>query len=181
MFLGGDIIKVDVCGTSGIPIAIYPETDTASNEGAAVITRERCSFLKKFTAGDTRQSLNPSDTNILQSVMASTASAESRKKTHTMDFEICNTTKAKSKTLCLTLLNLSDTAMTVGLSPQSQNLSCPYLVRISPRSAHAVEVIFTFPGISGIFNSVIDVISTEFQNIPVHVTGFVGQPVFFRM
>lgn len=175
---------MDLHGTSGIPIAIYPETEAFSNEGAAAINKERCIFLKKFTSGDnkyTRQSLNPSDTAILQSVMASTASAESRKKTHTMDYQICNTSNSTSKTLCLTLMNLSDTAITVGLSPQSTKLSCPYLVRISARSAHAVEVVFSFQDCKGIFNSIIDVISTEFQNIPIHVTGFVGQPIFFRM
>lgn len=180
------MIKIDICGTSGIPIAIYPENESSSKEGAAFLTRERTNFLKRYAdPASQSQSIEKiggtsKDTSILSSIMSSTLNAESRKKVHTLDFQLCDSSSAKTR--CLTLMNLSDIGITVGLSPQSPNLSCPYLVRIAPQSAHAVEIVLSFKvETNGIFNSAINLVSEEFENIPIHVTGFVGNPINFRM
>ncbi|KAJ3397657.1 hypothetical protein HDU92_005399 [Lobulomyces angularis] len=183
---GGDVIKIHIHGMSGIPLALYPENEESSVEGAASLTRERCEFMRKFRKkSDVKEKshipLTAKDTEILQSVMSASSDQNSRKTAHTLDFQLCPI-GSSSKMRCLTMMNLSENPITVGLFPHSPLLTCPYLMRIAPKMAHTVEINFDIPegtNIKGIFNTAIEVICPEFQNIQVHVTAFIGQPIFF--
>ncbi|KAJ3299223.1 hypothetical protein HK104_009688 [Borealophlyctis nickersoniae] len=183
---GGELVRINVVGIAGIPIALYPEDEENSQAGAAALTRERCEFMKKFSRGDSKDKshipLTAVDTAILKNMMSATSDQESRKEAHTMDFGIC-TAEPQSKMRCLTLMNLGDTPITVGLYPHNSALRCPYLVRVAPRMANTVEVHFTIAegpqAVHGNFRTAIEVICPEFQNIPLAVRAFVGQPLFF--
>ncbi|KAJ3042819.1 hypothetical protein HDV00_006640 [Rhizophlyctis rosea] len=193
---GGELIKVQISGIAGIPIALYPENEENSRAGAAELTRERSDFMRKFTraaegkekegggGGKGHVALTGEDTAILKNMMSATSDQESRKEAHTMDFGICiPTSEPHERMRCLTLMNLSDTPVTVGLYPHSPALRCPYLVRIAPRMANSVEVYFTVTENSAVtqgnFRTAIEVICPEFQNIPLNVRAYVGYPLFF--
>ncbi|KAJ3092272.1 hypothetical protein HK102_009083 [Quaeritorhiza haematococci] len=183
---GGDIIKVQLVGIAGIPIAIYPEDEENSKAGAAALTRERCEFMKKFRRGEAKEKshipLTAEDTRILKNMMSATSDADSRKEAHTLDFGICPA-DSTTCTRCLTLLNLSDMPLTVALHPHSSHIKSPYLVRIAPRMANSVEITLDIgegaTAIRGNLQSAIEIICPEFQNIPLHVRAYVGQPLFF--
>lgn len=183
---GGDIMKVKVCGTSGIPIAIFPESDQSSQTGTAEISRARNAFMKKLSRNEERgvKEARPAfcslETSILQNIMAATNNQKSRKLSHTLDFGICNPSEGKS-TRCLTLMNLSEESMTVALSPKSSAVTCQYLVRIAQRSAFTVAVDLDLSVVSGIFYDMIDIVCAEFQNISVHISSFIGQPLYLRI
>ncbi|KAJ3148956.1 hypothetical protein HDU86_007314 [Geranomyces michiganensis] len=189
---GGDLIHVKINGVAGIPIAVYPESEENSRAGAAELTRERCNFMRKFRRPDptarggekAHVALTADDTAILKNMMSATSDQDSRKEAHTMDFGICPL-EPHCRMRCLTLMNLADTPVTVGLYPHHPSLTCPYLVRIAPRMAHTVEVKFehgegtSSPAIPGNLRTVIEVICPEFQNIPLNIRAFAGQPLFF--
>ncbi|KAJ3053387.1 hypothetical protein HK097_004394 [Rhizophlyctis rosea] len=193
---GGELIKVNISGIAGIPIAVYPENEENSKVGAAELTRERSEFMRKFTraaegkekeaggGGKVHVALTTEDTAILKNMMSATSDQESRKQAHTMEFGICIAgPEPHDRMRCLTLMNLGDTPITVGLYPHSPALRCPYLVRIAPRMANSVEVYFTVtdnsPITQGNFKTAIEVICPEFQNIPLTVRAYVGYPLFF--
>ncbi|KAJ3018743.1 hypothetical protein HKX48_002657 [Thoreauomyces humboldtii] len=188
---GGDLIHVKIAGMAGIPIAVYPESEENSRAGAAELTRERCNFMRKFRRPDptargvdkSHVVLTADDTSILKNMMSATSDQDSRKEAHTMDFGICPS-EPHTRMRCLTLMNLADTPVTVGLYPHHPSLTCPYLVRIAPRMANTVEVTFEYggpdtPPIPGNLRTAIEVICPEFQNIPLSIRAFVGQPLFF--
>ncbi|KAJ3175403.1 hypothetical protein HDU87_006223 [Geranomyces variabilis] len=189
---GGDLIHVKINGVAGIPIAVYPENEENSRAGAAELTRERCNFMRKFRRPDptsrggekSHVALTEDDTAILKNMMSATSDQDSRKEAHTMDFGICPL-EPHCRMRCLTLMNLADTPVTVGLYPHHPALTCPYLVRIAPRMAHTVEVRYEHgegtasPAIPGNIRTVIEVICPEFQNIPLNIRAFAGQPLFF--
>ncbi|KAI8922123.1 hypothetical protein DFJ77DRAFT_425090, partial [Powellomyces hirtus] len=189
---GGDLIHVKIAGVAGIPIAVYPENEENSRAGAAELTRERCNFMRKFRKPDSTArggekshvALTADDTAILKNMMSATSDQDSRKEAHTMDFGICPA-EPHSRMRCLTLMNLADTPVTVGLYPHHPSLTCPYLVRIAPRMANTVEVYFSHgespaaPAVPGNIRTAIEVICPEFQNIPLSIRAFVGQPLFF--
>ncbi|RKO93893.1 hypothetical protein BDK51DRAFT_20030, partial [Blyttiomyces helicus] len=182
---GGDLIRIPIIGIAGIPIALYPESEENSLAGGAALTRERCEFMRKFRRVDTtshsRIPLTDEDTAILKNMMSATSDHDSRKEAHTLDFGICQS-EPHERMRCLTLMNLGDTALTVGLFPHNSALRCPYLVRIAPHMACTVEVRLSITDSPqaqrGNFRTAIEVICPEFQNIPVNVLGFIGQPVF---
>ncbi|KAI8804387.1 hypothetical protein BJ742DRAFT_713319, partial [Cladochytrium replicatum] len=184
---GGDLIKANIVGISGIPIAIYPENEENSQAGAALLTRERCEFMKKFKRSDHKGKigLTDEDRQILKSILAATSDQDSRREAHTLDFGICSDEEVHV-VRCLTLMNLSDQPLTVGLYSQCAFLKLPYFVRIAPRMANTVELVLdvqindtTNPKIRGDLDTVIEIICPEFQNIPLHIIGFVGQPLYF--
>ncbi|KAI8820517.1 uncharacterized protein EV422DRAFT_73879 [Fimicolochytrium jonesii] len=183
---GGDLIHVKIAGIAGIPIAVYPENEENSRAGAAELTRERCNFMRKFRRPDPRSgekahvALTADDTAILKNMMSATSDQDSRKEAHTMDFGICPS-EPHCRLRCLTLMNLADTPVTVGLYPHHSAIKCPYLVRIAPRMANTVEVRFEkeeSSTLSGNILTAIEVICPEFQNIPLNIRAFVGQPIF---
>ncbi|KAI9003546.1 hypothetical protein BC832DRAFT_540384 [Gaertneriomyces semiglobifer] len=183
---GGDLIHVKITGIAGIPIAVYPEDEENSKAGAAELTRERCDFMRKFRRADTREkahvALTATDTAILKNMMSATSDQESRKEAHTMNFGICRSEKHE-RMRCLTLMNMSDSPITVGLYAHHPAIRCPYLVRIAPRMANTVEIFFDVGeepnAVRGNFRSAVEIICPEFQNIPLNIRAFVGQPVFF--
>ncbi|KAI9106297.1 hypothetical protein DFS34DRAFT_58191 [Phlyctochytrium arcticum] len=183
---GGDLMQVKISGIAGIPIAVYPEDEENSKAGAAELTRERCEFMRKFRRADSKEKmhvgLTAEDTAILKNMMSATSDQESRKEAHTMDFGICPA-EPHERMRCLTLMNLADTPVTVGLFPHHPALRCPYLVRIAPRMANTVEVFFSVTdglnSIKGNMRTAIEVICPEFQNIPLNIRAYVGQPLFF--
>ncbi|KND03878.1 uncharacterized protein SPPG_08927 [Spizellomyces punctatus DAOM BR117] len=183
---GGDLIHVKITGIAGIPIAVYPEGEENSRAGAAELTRERCEFMRKFRRADSKEKLHvgltAEDTAILKNMMSATSDQESRKEAHTMDFGICSA-EPHERMRCLTLMNLADVPVTVGLFPHHPALRCPYLVRIAPRMANTVEVFFTVsdgpPAVRGNLRTAIEVICPEFQNIPLNIRAYIGQPLFF--
>lgn len=182
---GGDIIEVQVHGTAGIPIALYPEDEESSKVGAASLTKERCEFMKKFKRVESTEkahvALNTKDMSILQSMMLATSDQDSRREAHTLEYYLCSI-EEKSKTRCLTLMNLSDQPLTVGLYSHSPCVKCPYLIRIAPRMAHSVEITLEITEASqlknGKFSTVVEIVCPDFQNIELHVRGFVGQPLY---
>ena len=181
---GGDITRISLCFTSGIPIVIYPENEEDSKAGSAALTRERSSFLKKFSNLDGNQKLHIThhDTPILQSIMAVLADTNTRKSAHTLDFGISPPKTAK-QTRCVSIFNLGDSPLTVALHSHHTGVSCPYLVRIAPRMANTVEIdlLASADGWngSGNINAAIDVVCSDFQECSINVTAFIGQPLFF--
>ncbi|KAJ3213593.1 hypothetical protein HDU67_002684 [Dinochytrium kinnereticum] len=184
---GGDVIKVNVQGIAGIPIALYPEGRDNSLAGGEALTRERSDFMKKFRRAEsslprTHIPLTNDDVNIIQNMMSATADAESRKEAHTLDFGICS---AEPQTImrCVTIMNLSDSMITIGLFPHNPAVTCPYLVRIPPRMANTVEVVLNIGegngAMKGNLRTAIEVICPEFQNIPLYILAYIGQPTFF--
>ncbi|KAI9202395.1 uncharacterized protein BJ171DRAFT_584296 [Polychytrium aggregatum] len=184
---GGDMIKVQLVGIAGIPITLYPEDAESSMAGAAALTRERCEFMRKFQRGDSKDkphlNLSPTDTAILKNMMSATSDQESRREAHTLDFGI-SPMDSHVQMRCLTLMNLSDVSITVGLYCQHPAIKCPYLVRIAPRMANTVEVVLSMASslagrATGNIKTIIEVICPEFQNIPLTVRAFIGQPLYF--
>ncbi|KAJ3127873.1 hypothetical protein HK098_005649 [Nowakowskiella sp. JEL0407] len=188
---GGEVIFVGLVGSSGIPLALYVEDEENSQAGAAALTRERCEFMKKFKRNETNHSkkvgLTEEDMKILKCIMFATSDQESRRQTHTIDFGICSESTV-SKTRCLSIMNLSDYPITVGLYSHQSFIKCSYLVRIAPHMANSVEIKLELATeesgnlkLRGDIRTAIEVICPEFQNIPLHIRAFIGQPLFFPM
>ncbi|KAJ1570097.1 Cilia- and flagella-associated protein 47 [Nowakowskiella sp. JEL0078] len=189
---GGDFLTVGISGIAGIPLALHVEDQDSSLAGAAALTRSRCEFMKKFKKNENKEAkkigLSDDELKILRSIMSATSDKESRREAHTLDFGICSDVTT-SKMRCLTLMNLSEFPITVGLYSHKPNIKCTYLVRIAPRMAHSVEIRFEVNSedtsgnmnIKGNFKTAIEIICPEFQNIPLFITAFVGQPLYFPL
>ncbi|KAJ3195566.1 Cilia- and flagella-associated protein 47, partial [Irineochytrium annulatum] len=184
---GGDLIRVNLQGVAGIPIALYPEGRENSLAGSEALTRERCEFMKKFKRTEnsfarTHIPLSDQDVMIIQNMMSATADTDSRKEAHTLDFGICYG-DVQTVMRCVTIMNLSDNPITIGMFPHNPAVTCPYLVRIPPRMANTIEVTLNLgegqSALKGNILSAIEVICPEFQNIPLYVLAFIGQPLFF--
>ncbi|KAH9270240.1 hypothetical protein BASA83_007577 [Batrachochytrium salamandrivorans] len=184
---GGDVSFVDVVGMAGIPIAIFPESETNSLIGADVLSRERAKFISKYK----QQEYNvdgpgifntEEELQVINSIKAAQSNGESRRNAHTLDFGICSL-NTKVLVRCLTFMNLGDTPATISLFSHHPNVACPYLVRIAPHKANTIEVTLTVgegaSGVRGNLHSVIEIACPEFQNIPVHVKSFIGQALYF--
>ncbi|KAJ3408961.1 hypothetical protein HDV05_004665, partial [Chytridiales sp. JEL 0842] len=186
---GGEKLKIKLSGVGGIPIAIYPESVENSIAGGEALTRERCEFMKKFTRADStsdkgRIPLTDDDIAILQNMMSATADNDSRRDAHTLDFGICANNAGKL-TRCVTIMNLSDSPLSLGLYPHHQALSSKYLIKVPARMAQSVEVVLDvnselYREMKGNVRTAIEVVCPEFQNIPLTVLAFVGQPLVFN-
>ncbi|KAI8925707.1 hypothetical protein BC831DRAFT_550468 [Entophlyctis helioformis] len=183
---GGDVSRVDVVGMSGIPIAVYPETEESSSVGSNNLSFERTEFIAKFrrkeVSDKSHVALNENEARILQSIMAAQSDSDSRREAHTLDFGIC-ATDTKVLTRCLTFMNLGDGPATISLFSHHPCITCPYLVRVAPRMANTVEVVLTIgegsEGVRGNLRTAIEIVCPEFQSIPLHVKAFIGQAVYF--
>ena len=182
---GGDVVRVPISGTAGIPIAVHPEDAESSGQGAAYLTRERCAFMKKFNKEDisaksSHTPLSISETAILQGIL-NAPTDQSKVGLETLDFHIFPDSLDEKK-LCLTLINLSNFPLTIGLFPHSPLIKCEYLIRVAPGCANSVEVTLERgkkDHVKGAFNTCIEVICPEFENIIVNVKSFFGQPLYF--
>ncbi|KAL2918328.1 hypothetical protein HK105_202255 [Polyrhizophydium stewartii] len=181
---GGDVAHVEVVGTAGIPIAIYPESEESSSAGCNSLARERTEFIGKFRRRDTNShvALSEEETHILKSMMSAQSDSESRREAHTLDFGICSS-DAGVLVRCLTFMNLGDGPATISLFSHHPSITCPYLVRVAPRMANTIEVAMTIgegtEAIRGNLRTVIEIVCPEFQSIPLHVKSFIGQAVYF--
>ncbi|KAJ3066566.1 hypothetical protein HDU98_010131 [Podochytrium sp. JEL0797] len=181
---GGDLVRVALDGVAGIPIALYPENAENSQAGGHALTPERTEFMKKFRKNTVKEKvhtpLTDIDIAILQNMMSATASSTSRRSAHTVDFGICNQ-QENEVMRCVTIMNLSDSAVSIGLYPHLAAIKCKYLVKIPPRSATTVEIILHVSECTrGNISTAIEVICPEFQNTPLYVKAFVGQPLYFN-
>ncbi|KAJ1569576.1 hypothetical protein HK405_001063 [Cladochytrium tenue] len=180
---GGEVIAVRLTGVAGIPIALYPESELNSVLGQAALTLERSEFINKFKRSEGKRArfkLTDDDISIIQNMMAASSPNE-RRSAHTMDFGIC-TKKQQSLMRCLTVFNMSDASVTIGLYSHHPSVDCPYLVHVPARMATTVEVTFTIMENSpdyGNFSTIIDAVCPEFQNIPLSVISYIGQPLYF--
>ncbi|KAJ3262197.1 hypothetical protein HDU77_000417 [Chytriomyces hyalinus] len=182
---GGDLIKVPLSGVAGIPIALYPETAENSLAGGEALTLERGEFMKKFRKGHSGEKdhtpLTDIDVSILQNMMSATADSANRRQAHTVDFGICTKDMGPLIMRCVTVMNLSDNAVSLGLFPHLSALKCKYIVKIPPRSATTVEITLDMTESPlGNIKTAIEVICPEFQNIPLYINAFVGQPLYFN-
>ncbi|KAI9362448.1 hypothetical protein DFJ73DRAFT_756739 [Zopfochytrium polystomum] len=180
---GGENICVKLSGVAGIPIALYPESAKNSLAGSEALTIERSEFIKKFERHDTQKGhlrLSEDDVSIIQNMMSASSVIE-RKLAHTVDFGIC-TLENQSLMRCLTIFNMSETPMTIGLYSHHSSVTCPYLVQIPARMATTVEIVLTIANnlpSRGNFSAAIEVICPEFQNIPLNILAYIGQPLYF--
>ncbi|KAJ3137190.1 hypothetical protein HK100_000909 [Physocladia obscura] len=182
---GGDLTRVSLNGVSGIPIALYPENAENSLAGGNALSPERVEFMKKFSKGASKEKvhtpLSDLDVSILQNMMSATADKNTRREAHTVDFGICNPHSEPNSMRCVTIMNLSDAPISIGLYPHLSALKCNYLVNIPQRSAITVEIVLNIRECTkGNIKSAIEVICPDFQNIPLYVKGFVGQPLYFN-
>jgi hypothetical protein len=183
---GGDIFKVKISFTCGVPVVIFPESLENSKAGADALSRERSSLLKKFTKtehyGSLRYNLSSDDRSIIQTIMASTADFETRKKTQCLDFGVFPVENS-TQTRCITLFNLSDTTQVIGLFSRNKAVSCNDLVRISSKSAISIDINLTINtainSLVGNFETCIDFYSSDFVENSMTVTAFIGQPLYF--
>ncbi|KAK5666267.1 hypothetical protein QVD99_007029 [Batrachochytrium dendrobatidis] len=184
---GGDLLSVNVSGISGIPIALYPENEDRSCEGANTLARERTDLIAKFKKHESIKEtsdirFSEEESQIISKMISAQTDSETRHITHTLDFGICST---ESKTLvrCLTFMNLGDTPATISLFSHHPNVSCPYLVLIAPNMANTIEITLSIgqgtSSIRGNLCTTIEVVCPEFQSIPLHVKAFIGQAVYF--
>jgi hypothetical protein len=186
---GGETMRITLSGIAGIPIALYPESAENSIAGSEALTRERCEFMKKFSRNEGvgekgRIPLTDDDIDILQNMMSATADNDSRKTAHTLDFGICPDNSGKI-TRCVTIMNLSDSPLSLGLYPHHPALECKYLIKVPPRMAQSIQITLNVNteahrDISGNLKTAIEVVCPEFQNIPLNVTAFIGQPLSFN-
>jgi hypothetical protein len=89
---GGDMAKIFVKFTAGVPIVLYPETEADSALTAESLSRERSAFLNKFSSNPSGKiRITERDRPILQAVMATLADGLS--KNQIVDFGICEPSK----------------------------------------------------------------------------------------
>jgi hypothetical protein len=184
---GGDLIQANMEGYAGIPIAVIPESIENSLIGSENLTFQRTEFLKKFSSKDSdkirtkeaQSGLNEKDIQIIHNMISANSDSESRKQVHTLDFGICQLKEA-SISRCVTLLNLSDSLMVLGLYSHNSNLKTKYLIQVPGRSAYTVDITLDVnEETKGNFKTVIEIICPDFQNIPLYVMAYIGQPLFF--
>ncbi|KAI9336135.1 hypothetical protein BDR26DRAFT_920198 [Obelidium mucronatum] len=191
---GGDLVRVNLEGVAGIPIALYPENAENSQAGGLALTPERTEFMKKFRKSASKEKvhtpLTDIDISILQNMMSASADPATRRMAHTVDFGICNPVQSTEVLRCVTIMNLSDNTVSIGLFPHISAIKCKYSVKIPPRSATTVEIVLNLAEcVRGNIKSAIEVICPEFQNIPFmlsddetkyeRVLAFGGYPVTF--
>ncbi|KAJ3017466.1 UNVERIFIED_CONTAM: hypothetical protein HDU68_011679 [Siphonaria sp. JEL0065] len=182
---GGDLVRVGLEGVAGIPIALYPENAENSQAGGLALTPERTEFMKKFRKAASKEKvhtpLTDIDISILQNMMSATADSSTRRMAHTVDFGICNPNETGEVLRCVTIMNLSDNTVSIGLYPHLSAIKCKYSVKIPPRSATTVEIVLNLSECNrGNIKTAIEVICPEFQNIPLYAKAFVGQPLYFN-
>ncbi|KAJ3082396.1 hypothetical protein HDU99_002819 [Rhizoclosmatium hyalinum] len=182
---GGDLVRVNLEGVAGIPIALYPENAEDSQAGGLALTPERTEFMKKFRKTASKDKvhtpLTDIDISILQNMMSATADSGMRREAHTVDFGICDPSNTEDVLRCVTIMNLSDNIVSIGLYPHIPALKCKYLVKIPARSATTVEIHLKLSECAkGNIKTAIEVICPEFQNIPLYVKAYVGQPLYFN-
>ncbi|KAJ3353647.1 hypothetical protein HDU83_006556 [Entophlyctis luteolus] len=181
---GGDLIRVPLNGAAGIPIVIYPESRENSQAGSLSLTPERAEFMNKFKKVISEKNHTPLsdvDVSILQNMMSANADFASRKIAHTIDFGICYSAVSAEVMRCVTIMNLSNFPISIGLYPHISAIRCKYFLKIPPRSAISVEVVLNLAECQkGILTTAIEVVCPEFQNIPLFVQGFIGQPIYFN-
>ncbi|KAJ3199396.1 hypothetical protein HDU82_000455, partial [Entophlyctis luteolus] len=160
---GGDLIRVPLNGAAGIPIVIYPESRENSQAGSLSLTPERAEFMNKFKKVISEKNHTPLsdvDVSILQNMMSANADFASRKIAHTIDFGICYSAVSAEVMRCVTIMNLSNFPISIGLYPHISAIRCKYFLKIPPRSAISVEVVLNLAECQkGILTTAIEVVS----------------------
>ncbi|TPX30512.1 hypothetical protein SmJEL517_g05942 [Synchytrium microbalum] len=177
---GGDLVKVPIEAFAGVPVAIYAESESNSRAGASVLSKDRSALLKKLRRTDKaekRSNFSEEEQHIVDRLLNSASKAEMNE----LDLGVCYQA-SKNVTRCVTLFNLSDTNLTVGLHAHSTAIICPGLATIPSFGAVSIEVEIKCgedQPVSGNLISCIEILCPDFQNTPLVVKAFIGLPLFF--
>lgn len=180
---GGDVLNSKVSATAGIPIAIYPENYTNSMLGASILVQQRNSFVTKIKkkTGASLQ-FTEEEATLRKSIMSAQIDSDYRERVHTIDFGILSR-KDSEVTRCVTFLNLGEESITLSIFSHSNNIKCPYLIRVPASGANTVAVKFLINAEKEMFrgnlNTLLEVACVDFENLPISVKGYVGQPLYF--
>jgi hypothetical protein len=182
---GGDLLICNLNGTAGIPFAIYPESHVNVTQGMESLTTERSAFINKYDykRANIYSGFDAAEAKVLTTIINAQIDAKIRKETHTIDFGLSITPQNVEITRYLTFLNMDEQPLTLSIYSHSIHVKVPYLIRILGKSATSISASFfkivDDERISGNFNCLIDVSCPDFENLPIHVRAFVGQPVYF--
>ncbi|KAJ3256192.1 hypothetical protein HK103_005651 [Boothiomyces macroporosus] len=185
---GGEEILVQLVGTTDMPMAIYPENEKNSLLGITALSFERTQLIKKVDKSHhndpSTSGLTPFEMQIMKSITAAQIDPVQRKISHTLDFGICTPDNIQ-ETRCLTILNWGHDPITCSLYPYDKLITCPYLVRVAPRSASTINVVFTYNSLKfqtrGNYSSVLEVSCQDFENVGINITAYVGHPIYLPL
>ncbi|KAI8908562.1 hypothetical protein EDD86DRAFT_270613 [Gorgonomyces haynaldii] len=183
---GGDIVTCQLFGNAGIPVAIFPEDPSANEIGISALTKERTAFLskhRKLTGNEvTFPNFSNEEIRIIKNISGAQSDSKSRKDAHTLDFGVLSPSIRDTDRI-VTFLNLGGEPLTLSLYSHDPAIKCLYLIRVQPYSANALNVKLivntTSEKLRGNFVSLIEVACPDFENLPLHVTAYIGQPIFF--
>ena len=178
----GEIIQVTLEGISGTPLVVYPEPLTATSSTTAAIAKERCHTIKKIFQKESGEQndlvLTDEEQEIHNYITSFITELCSKSGNYCVDFGFfADTTEVKNR--YITLFNLSNTPITLALAPRDDVLTCPYLVRVAPKTGFTVSVsLKKMKGVDN-FKSLLDVICPELQTISVSIKAYFGNPLYF--
>ncbi|KAI8899374.1 hypothetical protein BC833DRAFT_375645 [Globomyces pollinis-pini] len=180
---GGEEVLIQLVGTTDIPLAIYPENEENSKLGITALSIERTQLIRKIDKAGTddiaASGLSKFEANVMELITRS--QTDTKKNAPVLDFGICVPENVQT-TRILTVMNWGDEPITCSLYSYDKAVTCPYLVRIAPRSASSVEVVLTYNGIKhhirGNYTSVLEIACKGFDNMSVSILAFIGQAVY---
>ncbi|KAJ3321339.1 hypothetical protein HDV06_004443 [Boothiomyces sp. JEL0866] len=185
---GGEEVLIQLVGTTDMPMAIYPENERNSLLGITALSFERTQLIKKVDKSHQNDintsGLTPFEMQIMKSITAAQTDPAQRKISHTLDFGICTLDNIQ-ETRCLTILNWGHDPITCSLYPYDKLITCPYLVRVAPRSASTINVVFTYNSLKfqarGNYSSVLEISCQDFENVGINISAYVGHPVYLPL
>jgi hypothetical protein len=185
---GGEEIIIQLIGSTDIPMAVFSENQQCSKLGVDVLSIERSQLVRKLEGCKEAEQkeaitskLSTKEREILKSITAERNTPDEIIPAHTLDFGIL-VQDGQPSIRCLTIFNWGSNPIICGLYTHEKSISLPNLVRVAPRSASSIEVIFDVnnikKSIKGNFSSIIELSCQDFENIPLLVKAFVGQPLY---
>jgi hypothetical protein len=183
---GGEEVAIQLIGTTNIPMAIYAENQIDSELGVANLSIERTQLMKKVQkrvgiTDLTNNRLTISEQSIINKITTDIIDGADEIAAHTVDFGVSSIDNPPCRR-CITIFNWGEESIICGMYSHENCIECPIMVKIAPKSARTVEVIFDFNTlkrpIRGNFTSVIEISSQSFKNIPIRTKAFIGQPIY---
>ena len=180
---GGDFVRIPLSANAGMPISFHPETEEDSAAGVDAIARERCELMSKMSKLEKGApiKLSQKESAIADKLLkAFRGEGDNKKYQCDLDLGIIEVKSGEGYRRLLTIMNVSDSVVVLGLHSGDGALKTPKLQRIAPKTANTICIeldLDQFIGYAGEYQSKLDVLCPDFQNFSIPVHAFIGQPI----